>query len=427
MAKGTAYVSAWDLWVSKLRLAKSKYRMIQKKGKRFLYVREIRGGKPAKEFSSVSYRPEIDEDIHALGQLCLESSKAGRWLTANRPGLASKSMALTWAMVVERARENLRARVAREGSRKNAEGHLTEIGKFSGKVSVKTLEAWALERDPVTQPSAFRNRVETLSHINKAGDLELDATIASLKAKRPTGAAKKEQERRTQKVRAIPTDEALEAWLDDKEGYIQWTLAMISTYGLRPSETWHITEIDEDGWATIPGDGATKTETHFARPVPEHFVERYKLRENFTRYQAELQQRWPIRWQDRAGLMIPLNNSQVSNALYQELEQQRVSRLYVGEEWLRPYDLRHAYAIRCETSEDLISIPSEEFARYLGHGFEVHKRIYLKHMSPDRQKRAQKARGEVRHKESPTTGAELPDDVLAKLKKLEQLEKLLSS
>lgn len=423
MARGTREIDLWAFEVSRLRTVGSRFRMVRKKGKPFIYVREVESGKVVQEFSSGRFRHDLDEHVRQCAEECLVAHKRGRWTLSTATSGSSLIEDMGWFDLAERARANLRARVAREGSRKNAEGHLTEIGKIRGPITANRLKKWALERDPIAQPSAFRNRLETLSHIDKAGDLDLKPLIAELKAKRPTGAAKKEQERRTQQIRVIPDDLALEAWLDRLDGHVQWTFAMISTYGLRPSEAWHITDIDADGWATIPGEGATKTETHFARPVPERWVERYKLRDNLAKYQAELQERWPVRWEDRGGLRIPLNNSQVSNSLYQELENERIPRLTVDSEWLRPYDLRHSYAIRCEGAEELAHIPSEEFARYLGHGFEVHKRIYLKHMSPDRQKAASKVRG--RKQESPAAGAELPADVLEKLAKLEQLEALL--
>ena len=241
---------------------------------------------------------------------------------------------------------------------------------------------------------------------------------------RPTGAAKKEQDRRTLKIRAIPTDESLQFWLDRLEGLDQWVFALIATYGLRPSEAWHAEKIDADGWLTIPGEGLTKTDRHFAPPVPAEWLDRYQLRENFKSYQVELRQRWPLKWEERGGLRIPTNNSEVSNALYNKLRDEAIDRLWVDDEWVRPYDLRHSYAIRCETSTDpdLLSTPAQDFAKWMGHTEEVHKRTYLKFMSRDRELESMKFR--VGSAEAP---AGLSEEVLAKLAKLEQLEKLMAS
>lgn len=424
MARGQRNLSLWDLKVSDLRIKRSKFRMAIRANSPWIFIREMRPGKKYREFSSGRFRHELEEHIEACFQACVEAHRVGKWTLDTKKAGASH---LSWKELADTTRAHLRQRVAREGSRKNAEGHLTEIAQLSGKVNAKALEAWAKERNPVTQPSAFRNRLETLSHINKANQLDLSDSLASLKALRPTGAAKKEQEQRTQDIKAIPTDEALEAWLDEQEGMVQWTLALIATYGLRPSEAWHVEKIDEHGWIVVPGEGLTKTDRHFAPPQPAAWVERYGLKENFEKYQTELNERWSIRWSDRNGLMVPVNNSQVTNSLYKQISQEKVSRLYVGDEWVRPYDLRHSYAIRCETSTDpdLLSTPREDFAKWLGHGVDVHERVYLKFIPRDRELASMQAR--YGSKENPATGAGLSEEILAKLKKLEQLEKLLAS
>ena len=86
-----------------------------------------------------------------------------------------------------------------------------------------------------------------------------------------------------------------------------------------------------------------------------------------------------------------------------------------------------AHAIRCETSldEDALDTPSEEFARWLGHTLDIHKRVYLRFMTAERKDASTKGRyGKTQ--ENPVS-AGLSDEVLAKLAKLEQLEKLLNS
>lgn len=426
MARGTKAISAWDHWVAVLGVKKTSFRMCKRANKPFIFIR-FEDGEKVRVFSSKIYRHDSDADIAACAAQCIAASqgKGNGWGATSKP--TAHQIALTWELLADSALANLQARIARIGSRKNAEGHLAEIAKLSGPVTPKALERWALQRDPVTQPFPFRNRIETISHINKAGDLRLDETLVSLKAKRPTGAAKKEHERRTQKIKAIPTDQALEEWLDGLKGFEQWTLALIATYGLRPSEAWHVVSIDDDGWIHVPGDGLTKTVEHFAPPQPAHWVDRYDLRLNFEKYQAKLNNRWQIIWDERAGVNIPTNNSGVSNSLYERLKSDRITRLFVGDEWVRPYDLRHSYAIRCETSEDseLAATPSEEFAKWLGHGLEVHKRVYLAYMSAERRKAGLKAR--VGKAQENPTEAGLPDDVLAKLAKLEQLERLIGS
>ena len=427
MARGTGSHSLWHYQVSALRIEQCDFRMRHRADKNWIYIRQMKGGKVVREFSSDRFRWYVDDEVAACANECRAAHRRGYWKRKSPGKAETEKVGLTWRELADSTLTLLHKRIAREGSRKNAEGHLKQLAKKTGTPTAKDLERWALERCPIDQPSAFRNRIETLSHINKTGELKLDATIAVLKDKRPTGAAKKEQDRRTQKIKAIPADSDLEQWLDSLEGNEQWVLAMIATYGLRPSEAWHVVSIDDDGWVHIPGDGKTKTEEHFAPPQPSHWVERYQLRENFEQYKTELNERWPIKWQDRAGLSIPTNNSVVSNALYHRIYKQRIARLYVDDEWVRPYDLRHSYAIRCETSEDpqLVATPSEEFAKWLGHTLDVHKGIYLKWMSAERRATGLKARVGSQRKNPAEAG--LTDEILAKLEKLEMLEKLMAS
>lgn len=419
-----AAITKWDYWVSHLKTIKSRFRMTKKAGKPYIFIRETVDGKVVSQFSSGIFRPDLDEHVEACGQECLEAHKRGTWSRSTQRHVDQN---LEWQELADTTLENLRARIAREGSRKNAEGHLKEIGQLTGKVTIGDLRDWALLRDPITQPSAFRNRIETISHIDKAVDLDLKPLLAELRALKPAGAAKKEQDRRTQKIKAIPEDQNLQNWLDRLEGHEQWLCAVIATYGLRPSEAWHAEGIDADGWIVIPGDGLTKTERHIAPPQPAHWLERYQLKENFKKYQQEVNERWKLRWVDRGGQRIPINNSEVTNAFYTQIRLDRIPKLWVGDEWVRPYDLRHSYAIRCETSldEDMLATPSEEFARWLGHTLDIHKRVYLRFMTAERKDASTKGRyGKTQ--ENPVS-AGLSDEVLAKLAKLEQLEKLLSS
>ena len=99
-------------------------------------------------------------------------------------------------------------------------------------------------------------------------------------------------------------------------------------------------------------------------------------------------------------------------------------------EWVRPYDLRHSYAIRCFTNPEVFGQTEEDFARWLGHGLEVHKRVYLRFMSTTREDEALKARFVAKKKDAPQqdspTEVELPEEVIKKLAKLKKLEALLS-
>ena len=201
-----APISRWDYWVGQLRTTKSRFRMVKREGKPYIFIREIYEGKVIRTFSSNIFRADLDEHIEICGKECLKAHERGQWVATKRKDVAT---GLTWQQLADTTLENLRARIAREGSRKNAEGHLKEIARLPGKIRIDALRDWALLRDPITQPSAFRNRIETISHMDKALDLDLKPLLAELRALKPAGAAKKEQDRRTQKIKAIPEDQNL--------------------------------------------------------------------------------------------------------------------------------------------------------------------------------------------------------------------------
>ncbi|MFN9870191.1 MAG: hypothetical protein ACK55E_01990 [Cyanobacteriota bacterium] len=70
-------------------------------------------------------------------------------------------------------------------------------------------------------------------------------------------------------------------------------------------------------------------------------------------------------------------------------------------DWCRPYDLCHAYAIRCATSAETGESFDEEMARWMGHGVDVHKRIYLRWLSSSREKESLKRRHTLRAAAAP--------------------------
>lgn len=428
MAKGAAQKrSTWDRCVEELQEIKSCYRIRKVSRTEIIQIKEVRGGKTIRQFSSQGYRHTLEEDILAATELCKRAHRAGHWDKSVGGAVAEVK---TWAELAGAVKEDVTKRIAREGSRRNTIGHLKEIGHFTGQVVAMKLEQWAMLRDPVTQAGAFRNRLETLSHIQRTKLIDMGPALERLKARRPTGAAKKEIERSSVEVKAIPSDAALQGFLDEQDGMMRWLLALIATYGLRPSEAWHAEGIDEDGWIVIPGDGKTKTARHIAPPVPSAWLTRYELKENFERYQDELNKRWRIRWEERNGLQVPINNTQVTNSLWREMGRKDL-KLFVGDEWVRPYDLRHSYAIRCFTHEETMGDQEEDVAKWMGHGVDVHRRTYLRFMSKrqsdDALKRARSYRAEnAPQQESPAEVAELPEEVLKKLEKLKKLEALLS-
>ncbi|NDD45493.1 MAG: hypothetical protein EBZ24_08775, partial [Synechococcaceae bacterium WB9_4xB_025] len=271
---------------------------------------------------------------------------------------------------------------------------------FKGPVEAKRLQAWVLEHDPRLQLKSFNRRIETLSQIHRSGQMDLTAELQRLRDLRPKGAAEKIRKASSMRVRVIPADEDLQHWLDRLEPFHQWVFGCIATYGLRPHELWHAEGIDSQGWISIPGDMKTKTGEHFAPPVPEAWVERYDLRQNWEQFHGQLNARWTVRFADVSGVKIAVNNVAVSNSLYNEFQRKGLQKLWApvadgeGMDWVRPYDLRHAYAIRCATSTETADAFDDDMATWMGHGLDVHRRIYLRWLSSSRRKESlQRRRG----------------------------------
>jgi integrase len=181
---------------------------------------------------------------------------------------------------------------------------------------------------------------------------------------------------------------------------------------------------------------ATKTARHFAPPVPAAWVERFRLREDFEGMRAEVNRRWRIHWTEVSGVRVATNNASISNMLYTQFSLRGLTKLWAaatgGEEkdWARPYDFRHAYAIRCATSDETAHCLDDQMARWMGHGVEVHRRIYLRWLSASREKASLQGRfaGETEQVAEQVTAqaAPLPPEIQARLEKLEKLEKLLA-
>ncbi len=122
----------------------------------------------------------------------------------------------------------------------------------------------------------------------------------------------------------------------------------------------------------------------------------------------------------------------VSHSLYKEFPRTGRQKLWApiadgeGMDWVRPYDLRHAYAIRCATSVETAEAFDDDMATWMGHGVDVHRRIYLRWLSSSRRKEAlQRRRGQgvaVNAIQPHTAPVALPDDITPDL--LEMARKL---
>ena len=387
----------WDQCVQELRARRSRFRLRRDPNSPFIYIREVHGGAKVREFSLRPLLCSHNPDVEEARDLCLEGHRRGRW-----PIHPSQQQAVaqhSWASLVEACVVDIELRIAKEGSRVHAINDLRKrIARFRDPVDPQQLQNWAQEKDPLRSLKSFNRRIETLSQIHRSGLLDLSAVLERLRAMRPKGAAEKVRKASAMRVRVIPCDDDLQNWLDRLDPFLQWVFATIATYGLRPHELWHATGIDEKGWISIPGDMKTKTGEHFAPPVPEAWVERYGLRRCWSRFHAQLNRRWTVRFAHVSGVQIAVNNVAVSNCLYKEFQRRGLQKLWApladgdGMDWVRPYDLRHAYAIRCATSAETADAFDDDMAEWMGHGLDIHRRIYLRWMSASRKKESMQRR-----------------------------------
>lgn len=147
--------------------------------------------------------------------------------------------------------------------------------------------------------------------------------------------------------RDIPTDEAIEAAYETiPNPSWQWVYGMLAAYGLRNHELFRLNLND---WPLVQVKVETKTAFHDVLPCPKRWLERWAL-QNFN--------------------LPPLNLDRSNQALGEAITRQ-FDRYKLP---FRPYDLRHAWAIRTLRH----GWPIELSSRMMGHGVDVHQKVYQK-------------------------------------------------
>lgn len=103
-------------------------------------------------------------------------------------------------------------------------------------------------------------------------------------------------------IRGIPTKKEAEKYLNKIEKNFpleHWCLTMMLLYGLRNLELHHIGKITTEhdapksvGWVYVPGNWRTKSKfEHWTFPVYPEWIEKYKLSENFRKFQDQLRKK----------------------------------------------------------------------------------------------------------------------------------------
>lgn len=152
--------------------------------------------------------------------------------------------------------------------------------------------------------------------------------------------------------RDIPDDATIEEWRDKiPNPQWQWAYGAIAAFGIRPHEVFACEPIDE---VTLKVHNNTKTGSRITRAILPEWAKKWNLIE-----------------------MNAPETTQTNNRLRGQL----VSHQFGSDRYnvpFRPYDLRHAYAVRASVVKRL---PVSTAAAMMGHGNDVHTRVYHRWLS----------------------------------------------
>ena len=424
---------------SRLRLAGCPYRIRLHPGRNspYLYVYETqRGGRSQ---SARGFRVDQEDDLPALVELLLAAHRdllrGGAGLDWRRLGLAPGEQPSadcgplqTWGEI----RALIKADIAPGGPKakdRNIFSCFSDKGYFgrtfadSHFARTEDLELFCLHtpgsldahRRDRSQPlvprqtntSSFYGVVQMVNYLARRG-----ISIATPQLRAKLEAIKKATGRvRNPAPRFIPTTSELEVWLDElqREDPLRgWVMAVIGCYGLRPHEVWHIERLPGESAvettflqiSMFEGDSgrATKTGHRFALPLPERWLQRYRLDDvaHSRAMLTELRRRHPIRTAEAAdGSLQFWNNGILGRVVVHWMRHGGKPRDEIQTKLLgwhhprgipgrrqpepiqgrcRPYDLRHAWAIRArETTTWSTALK----AQAMGHSEVIHARRYL--------------------------------------------------
>jgi len=153
--------------------------------------------------------------------------------------------------------------------------------------------------------------------------------------------------------RDIPSDDAIEAALGAiRLPYWKWTFGMCAAYGLRPHECAQLTWLD-DNWIEV--HDKTKTGSRRVTPCPSAWLKLFKLRD----------------------LPRPTQSALTLGKVFNDA----LDRAQVP---IKPYNLRHAYALRLMSK----GVAADLAARLMGHSLQVHQSTYQRWIEADRIQKA---------------------------------------
>ena len=311
----------------------------------------------------------------------------------------------------------------------------------------KSISQWMLEKDIGTKP--FQTRLEFLRQLQdfcrtRSGRYPAWFTDEQYQALRSLHNDQKKQKGKYQSAkdltatRGIVSKEEAEQYLDaniTEFPFQCWAIAMMMCYGLRNHELWYMKRL-KNLFIEIPGTLTKSKTTRIVWPAFASWDKRYGLFENFTKYQSLLRRKRKPRIKSMtvADRTYSINDEEIyfdgigdnndelgefltRNTLGVNYENTRSHLLKGGmKEYgrngkiengmpallvkspikrsrkkipVKPYDLRHTWAVFMHTDPHFRSMKSaDECAEAMGHGLAVHKSKYLLWLNKDEMNKA---------------------------------------
>ena len=158
----------------------------------------------------------------------------------------------------------------------------------------------------------------------------------------------------------------------------------------------------------IPGNWRTKSKfTHWTFPIFPEWIAKYKLIEDFKIMQTQLHKRAKPRIMSAVDMSLPwdpnnkrdmgvcVNNDYLGNWITAQMRKQMPDWLASvpnakgkfiksGEkDTVKPYDLRHTFAVTLATSTKWNHIDENDAALAMGHNVDIHRKHYQRWISED--------------------------------------------
>jgi len=305
----------------------------------------------------------------------------------------------------------------------NVNGDLNKLVKLNPPFEWQAIKSWVYEKK--LESNMFRVRLDSLTQIrlalmNQYGEEPhwlKESETKKIRELHKLAFGKENKFVSSEKsVRAIPTKEELEEWLnslDPKFKLEKFCIACQVNYGLRNHELHHAsiiktTNIEEglyQGHLYVPGEWRTKSFEHWVWPLFPDWIDKFNLMDDFEELRGQLRERikpkivsafnkeekWIEGNPQDPGVAV--NNRALGSWITKRMKNYLPplmgnvpkadglpDRTYKSQR-ITPYDLRHTWAVRMASSKHCQGITDEQAAKAMGHSLEVHRKIYQKWIS----------------------------------------------